>query len=118
MHVHFDRAVSGPYASADAAGRPNINPKFKFSTFRVSLVGVCSLTNPSNGEANMDVWEKLSIFPPVEPAPDAATDSQEHSQRPVDAGLSPVTRQRVVLLPHTRIEPTDTRPSKRRRGGS
>jgi hypothetical protein len=66
----------------------------------------------------MDVWEKLSIFPPVEPAPDAATDSQEHSQRPVDAGLSPVTRQRVVLLPHTRIEPTDTRPSKRRRGGS
>lgn len=80
---------------------------FKFSTFRVSLVGVCSLTIPSNGEANMDVREKLSIFPPVEPAPAAATDSQEHSQPPVDAGLSPVNRQRVVLLPHARIEPTE-----------
>ncbi|MGH3826799.1 MAG: hypothetical protein ACRDQX_06450 [Pseudonocardiaceae bacterium] len=29
------------------------------------------------------------------------------------AGLSPVTRGRVVLLPHTQTEPTDTRPTNR-----
>jgi hypothetical protein len=61
----------------------------------------------------MDVRGKAPIFPPVEPAPAASTDSREHSERPVDAGAPPVIRQRVVLLPHARPDPTDTRPNKR-----
>ena len=50
-------------------------------------------------------------------APAASTDSREHREQPVDAGPPPVTRQRVVLLPHARTEPTDTRPNKRRTDG-
>lgn len=54
------------------------------------------------------------IFSPVEPA--ATTDSGEHSELPVDAGYWPATRQRVVLLPHARTEPANTRPDNRRVG--
>jgi hypothetical protein len=60
----------------------------------------------SSGEADMD-----------EPAPAASTDPREHRKRPVDTGPPPVTRQRVVLLPHGRTEPTDTRHNKRRTDG-
>jgi hypothetical protein len=49
-----------------------------------------------------------------EPAPAASTDSRDHRERPADTGSPPVTRQRVVLLPHARTEATDTRPTKRR----
>jgi hypothetical protein len=49
-----------------------------------------------------------SLFSPVEPAPLVSAEFCEHSQRP--HGSSPLaTRQRVVLLPHTQIEPPETR---------
>lgn len=68
------------------------------------------------------------IFPPVEPAPAALTDSRQYSQRKVDAGqcarlpaliaaLSspdpppPAARVRVVLLPRGRTEPAGTDPT-------
>jgi hypothetical protein len=67
------------------------------------------------------------IFPPVQPAPAAFTDSREHRERPADAGHCagapalittplqpavtahgppPATRVRVVLLPHAQTQPS------------
>lgn len=69
------------------------------------------------------------ICPPVEPAAARITDSPDLSDRRVDAGhgarlpalSSPdreivLLRRRVVLLPHARIEPTDTQLNNRRTG--
>jgi hypothetical protein len=84
------------------------------------------------------------LIPPIEPAPAASVESREHSQRPGDTGhyarlpariatpstpegvrpaetahgCPPATRTRVVLLPHSQIEPTNTRPHQRRTGGT
>jgi hypothetical protein len=64
----------------------------------------------------MDVRGELPTFPTVKPAPVGFTDFRDHRERPVDAGLPLVTKQRVVLLPHGRTEPTDTTPNKRSAG--
>ncbi|MGH3685690.1 MAG: hypothetical protein ACRDSM_11680 [Pseudonocardiaceae bacterium] len=54
---------------------------------------------------------------PVEPAPAASTESRENSPQPADteyralSAWPPAARKRVVLLPHSQIEPTDTRPT-------
>jgi hypothetical protein len=64
----------------------------------------------------MDVRGNLPVFPLVERAPAASTDSREHSERPVDAGIPPATRQRVVLLPRARTEPSNSRLNARRTG--
>ncbi|MGH3773067.1 MAG: hypothetical protein ACRDRW_17020 [Pseudonocardiaceae bacterium] len=56
--------------------------------------------------------------PPAEPAPAAIADCREHSEGAVGLGhwvlSAPATRGRVVLLPHTRTEPPDIRPTHRR----
>jgi hypothetical protein len=50
---------------------------------------------------------------PGEPTPLANTPSPEHHQRS-EGVPAPLTRQRVVLLPHSAIKPTDTPPRHRR----
>lgn len=49
------------------------------------------------------------LFPPVEPTPAASPESHEHNRL-----SAPAIRERVVLLPHAPIEPTDTRTQNRR----
>jgi hypothetical protein len=49
-----------------------------------------------------------SLLLPVEPAPPATAEPRQRSQRP-NGSSPPTTRKRVVLLPHTQIEPTNTR---------
>lgn len=101
----FDCAFNGAYVNADARiGRPGINRMLNFSLFqRINRQSMLAYA-PSSGEANMDVRGKAPIFPPVEPAP-KSIDSRHHSDRPIDAGFPPVTRKRVVLLPHAPNQP-------------
>lgn len=71
------------------------------------------VAGPGGGAAPGAVWVAPPPLPmPVEPTPVVSTQSREHSQRP-DGVSAPVTRQRVVLLPHAPIEPTDTRVRRR-----
>jgi hypothetical protein len=50
--------------------------------------------------------EGVSVAPPpVEAAARGHHRFREHHERPVDAGLPPLDRQRVMLLPHAQIEP-------------
>jgi hypothetical protein len=48
------------------------------------------------------------LFPPVEPTPAASAESHEHNHL-----SAPAIRERIVLLPHAPIEPTDTRTQNR-----
>jgi hypothetical protein len=74
---------------------------------------------PCGGAASGAMWEAppplfLPAEPPVESATSASTASAEF-RRPSHSFV-PVTRQRVVLLPHARITPIDTSPLDRRAG--
>jgi hypothetical protein len=79
--------------------------------------GMTTTTGPGGGAA---LGGEASVAPPpifcpVEPEPATIPASGEHCELPVDAGYgaSPAARQRVVLLPHARTEPANTRPDNR-----
>jgi hypothetical protein len=83
----------------------------------VRVRGRNTAAGPSGGAAPDEISAAppplfLPIELPAQPPP-ASAKSRERNQRS-HGGPAPVTRKRVVLLPHAPIEPPDTRPHQRR----